>query len=342
MSMVCRDVCVGVVQSSHSPSLVVASDMSESEECMARERSSSARCSASASPHAGRAPRRSLPLLLPDRDTDLSSTPCRISLSRLLLLSSTTTGLATGSTRLSVLVPLRMLSISAALGSAAAGVGAALSVGMAGAIGGAGGGLGGAGGGGGGGGPGGAAPDIGGGGGGGADPGGGGGGTDGGPDDITGCAGRGGAVRCASGGGRTRAGGGGGARDGGAGGCGGAGLRVGTGGAGGGGADILGAGGSAPRGVLTLSSSCLTAGRPPCISMKSYINSLVSWSCSWVSDTPAFVKNERSSSAFGALSRSNPLFASQPTCDMCLKFCGTPMSAFVSFRPFCFLLLFKV
>lgn len=53
-------------------------------------------------------------------------------------------------------------------------------------------------------------------------------------------------------------------------------------------------------------------------------------SCSWFSDTPAFLRNGLSASS--SPDRSNPLLAFQPTCVTCLKFDGVPMSAFVSFR----------
>lgn len=67
------------------------------------------------------------------------------------------------------------------------------------------------------------------------------------------------------------------------------------------------------------------------------MNCLVAWSCSCTSDTPASDRNDRISSSGSDSDTSKPVFASQPTCDTCLKSFGAPISAFVSFLFFGFL-----
>lgn len=55
-------------------------------------------------------------------------------------------------------------------------------------------------------------------------------------------------------------------------------------------------------------------------------------SCSWFSDTPAFLRNGLNASS--SPDKSNPLLAFHPTWVTCLKLDGAPISAFVSFFGF--------
>lgn len=96
------------------------------------------------------------------------------------------------------------------------------------------------------------------------------------------------------------------------------------GGGGGGGPPLDGGGG----GGACLRSSFLTASTPPVFSMKSYMTFDVSLSLSCASEIPH--RSKRFFNSGSKLFRSKPVFGSQPTCPMCWKLLGVPISALVN------------